>query len=71
MNAASQTFFDIYDANDFEPIIPMTLMEAMYTIISFAFILGIVFSGLMVIPKNKELVERMIKEEMGDKKKSS
>ncbi|PVV04975.1 hypothetical protein BB560_000508 [Smittium megazygosporum] len=80
----TKTFFDIYDANgtikpiadlignvDFEPVIPMTLMEAFYTIVSFGFILSIVVSGLLIIPKNKDLVQRMIKEEMGDKSKSN
>ncbi|OMJ21474.1 hypothetical protein AYI70_g3472 [Smittium culicis] len=74
--------FDIYDKFgtikpvaeligkvDFEPVMPMTLMEAAYTIISFLFILSIAFTGLSIIPKNRELMQNMLNARLAGNKK--
>ncbi|OMH85913.1 hypothetical protein AX774_g530 [Zancudomyces culisetae] len=71
------TTFDIYDALgtikpvaeligkvDFEPVLPMTFMEALLSIVTFIFILTLSVSGMMVYPKHKELATKIAKEKM-------
>ncbi|PVZ99734.1 hypothetical protein BB558_004243 [Smittium angustum] len=74
--------FDIYDVHgtikpvielagkvSFEPVLPMTMIESFYTILSFIFILGVASSGLLIYPKHKDITERMMKERIVGPKK--